>query len=54
MKPIIGVIRKRVKAGITIPAAPNITMASMKAGLSSGLCMGGLYIRSMLFVSSLH
>ncbi len=37
MKPIIGVIRKRAKAGITIPAAPSITIASIKAGLSSGV-----------------
>ena len=30
MKPITGLIRKRAKAGMTIPAAPRITSASLK------------------------
>jgi hypothetical protein len=30
MKPIIGLIRIRAKAGMTIPAAPKMTRASLK------------------------
>jgi hypothetical protein len=30
MKPMMGVIRKRAKAGMTIPAAPRMTSASLK------------------------
>ena len=32
MNPMIGVIRIRAKAGMTIPAAPRITSASLKPG----------------------
>jgi hypothetical protein len=29
MKPMIGLMRKRAKAGMTIPAAPRMTKASL-------------------------
>ena len=32
MKPMTGLIRNRAKAGMTIPAAPRITSASLKPG----------------------
>jgi hypothetical protein len=31
MKPITGLTRKRAKAGMTIPAAPRMTRASLRA-----------------------
>ena len=33
MKPITGLILKRVKAGMTIPAAPRMVSASLSAGV---------------------
>ena len=35
MKPITGVMRKRAKTGMTIPAAPRITSASPRLGLTA-------------------
>ena len=35
MKPITGLIRKRAKAGMTIPAAPRMTSASLSAVVCS-------------------
>src|SRR6185437_16818631 len=39
MKPIMGLIRSRAKAGITIPAAPRITSASLKPDVAKPLSM---------------
>ncbi len=34
-----GLILSRAKAGMTMPAAPRITRASLKTGFSKGVCM---------------
>src|SRR5438477_3251497 len=42
IKPIMGLMRIRAKAGMTIPAAPRITSASVKPDVLKPLSMGGL------------
>src|SRR4051812_7467432 len=42
MKPITGLIRKRAKVGITIPAAPRITSASLSPEVPNSLVIGSL------------
>ena len=50
MKPMTGVIRKRAKTGMTIPAAPRITSASLKPDVLEvrrailPLCAGRTYV----------
>ena len=42
MTPITGEMRKRAKAGMTMPAAPRMTSASEKPDVGAGTCMSDL------------
>ena len=42
MKPMIGVIRKRAKAGMTMPAAPSMSSASLRAPVDSAVAIPSL------------
>jgi hypothetical protein len=49
MNPIIGLIRIRVKAGMTIPAAPRITSASLKPDVLKSVAMPATLPFSLLW-----